>query len=89
MSNSEVPPTPQINLAVVVKLLQLVDYLEEQPIIPHKEIRDLSLEEILNQLLVGDSLPRVTPEDKTRGSLVIIKISSKQVSRTLKRLMNL
>ena len=87
-------PGVQISLEAVAKLQPQVDCSAEQPIIPHREIKDLFLEEHNSSLLQpGDFLAKAIPGDSNNRlvavSLEATKTSSNQVSKILVSIMNL
>ena len=87
-------PGVQISLVAVAKLRPQADCSEEQPIIPHREIKDLYLEEHNSSLLqLGDFSAKEILEDSNNrqvvASLGVTKTSSKQVSKILVSIMNL
>ena len=87
-------PGVQISLEAVAKLQPQADCSAEQPIIPHREIKDLFLEEHNSSLLqLGDFLVKAILGDSNNRlvavSLEATKTSSNQVSKILVSIMNL
>lgn len=87
-------PAVQISLVEVAKLQPQADCSVEQPIIPHREIKDHYLEEHNSSLLqpVGFSakaIPEVSNNRQLVASLGAPKINSNQVSKILVSIMNL